>query len=191
MSQDYYVDGPAIEDRKGDWIQTYSGKSVWPLDAREDEIEIQDIAHALSLICRYTGHVRDFFSVAQHSIIASWIVPKEDAMWGLLHDASEAYICDLARPVKYQIPEYRQIEKNLMKVICRKFKLPEKEPESIKHADMVLLATEHRDLMGPPHIHWPSLDGVRPLDTVIQPLAPKYVEVLFLERFYELLGFNA
>lgn len=170
------------------WIQTYSGRQFWPLNARVSDVYIVDIAHALSLICRYTGHVREFYSVAQHSVIASLIVPVEDAKWALLHDAAEAYLCDVARPIKPFLGDYRAIEHNLMRVICSAFGLPSEEPASVRQADLVLLATERRDLMAAPPVPWVSTKNVTPLDGIIHPLPPAKAKELFLARFKELFG---
>lgn len=136
--------------RVGDWIQTFTGEAFYPLDARREEIRLLDIAHALSMQCRFTGHVRWFYSVAEHSVRVSYLCDPKDALWGLLHDASEAYLCDLASPIK-RLPElfaYREAEKRLQSTIARKFSLPSQEPESVSYADKTMLAMEARDLMG-------------------------------------------
>src|SRR5579885_2784587 len=86
--------------RHGDWIQTYCGVAFYPLDPRPEEILIEDIAHALSMLCRFTGHVKRFYSVAQHCVYVSHRCDPKDALWGLLHDAAEAYLNDISRPVK-------------------------------------------------------------------------------------------
>src|SRR5271165_7548492 len=90
----------SADNRKGDWIQTYTGRVMYPLDPRPEEINIIDIAHALSNLCRFTGHVRTFYSVAEHSVRVSQHCDPKDALWGLLHDASEAYLADMSRPMK-------------------------------------------------------------------------------------------
>jgi hypothetical protein len=134
-----------------DWIQTYSGGQFWPLDPRAEEVEIADIAHALSNMCRFTGHVKEFYSVAQHSVLVAELVPTEHKLWALLHDASEAYLHDLPRPLKRSQPFgalYKGHEARLMEVICEKFGLPAEEPPCVKDADTRLLMTERRDLMG-------------------------------------------
>jgi uncharacterized protein len=175
------------EVRKGDWIQVFSGGKFYPLDPRPNEIDIIDIAHALSNICRFTGHSSEFYSVAQHSVLVSQHVQApENALWGLLHDAAEAYICDLARPVKRmpQLDPYVAIEDAILKVITHKFGLPLDEPMDVKTTDALLLRTEARDL----HLITPEWNHyyIKPLDMIIKPLLPKEAEKLFLDRFNEL-----
>jgi hypothetical protein len=173
--------------RDSDWIQTFTGRQFWPLRPRVEDVAIEDIAHALSNMCRYTGHVRTFYSVADHSVRASLMVPREDALWALLHDASEAYLVDLPRPLKRAAvfgELYRQFEAALMLVICEKFGLPPAPPASVGVADLVLLHTERRDLMGREAQPW--RDPVEPLPEKIVPLSPKSAERLFLLRFQTL-----
>jgi uncharacterized protein len=137
----------AIE-RHGEWMPTFTGGRFWPLDPRPEEVKIEDIAHHLALICRFGGTCREPYSVAQHSVLVSRIVPTEHALWGLLHDAAEAYLGDLPRPVK-RLPElycYRSAEEEIMRVICRRFGLSPEMPAAVKIADEVLLATEARDI---------------------------------------------
>lgn len=173
--------------RNGDWIQTFTGRQFWPLDPKPEDVHIEDIAHALSNICRYTGHVHTFYSVAEHSVRVSRIVPPEHAMWGLLHDASEAYICDLSRPIKRSpgLGEmYCQVEDRLMDCIRDHFGLNPGPHASVKLADNILLHTERRDLMARPPQPW--RDAHEPLTEVIRPWAPGVAEIAFLERFAEL-----
>jgi hypothetical protein len=170
--------------RVGDWIQTYSGRQFWPLDPRVEDVHLEDIAHALSNVCRYTGHVREFYSVAEHSVHVSWSCEPEDALWGLLHDASEAYLADMARPVKQNMPVYVAAERLVMRAICERFGLDPVEPPSVKVADNVLLFTEKRDLMSECVVPW--CWSVEPLAYVIEPWSPKEAKRRFLERFTEL-----
>lgn len=169
--------------RKGDWILTYSGVEFWPLDARPEEILIEDIAHALSMTCRYGGHVKEFYSVAQHSVLVSKLVPAKDALWGLLHDASEAYICDLPRPVKRQIAQYKEIEDDLLGVIARRFGLDPTMPPSVKEIDNRILADESMALFDPVP-DW--IRPYKPTGIMITPLAPGFAEQVFLARYKEL-----
>ena len=177
-------------NRIGDWIQTYSGLAFWPLDPRPDEIRVEDIAHALAMQCRFTGHVRRFYSVAEHSVRVSAVCEPADALWGLLHDASEAYLIDVARPVK-RLPamaEYKAAEKQLQSAIVEKFGLSTNEPDSVQFADKVLLGIEARDLLGPLQPGWEKwLALIGECDiTLTRPWSPEEAEERFLARFHDL-----
>jgi hypothetical protein len=166
-------------------IVTYSGQVINPLDPDPDCITIEDIAHALANVCRFTGHTRKFYSVAQHSVLCSRIVPPNDALEALLHDASEAYLSDVSRPIKRD-PEfgtfYATHEKRLERVIADKYGLEHPWPAAVKWADDVLLRSEQRDLM-PNLLRVPGDDY---LDFTIRPWGPVDAEQLFLARFAEL-----
>jgi hypothetical protein len=136
------------------WIQTISGKPIDLLDVKPDSIYIRDIAHALSRLCRFTGHVDGFYSVAQHSVLVSQQLPKELALQGLLHDAVEAYIADVSSPLKQAMRQlqgggvtpYDQIEAHVDSAIAQHFNLTRPLPEAVVEADLRMLATEARDL---------------------------------------------
>lgn len=180
------------------WIQTASGRAVDPLNPVGSDIVIRDIAAALSKMCRFTGHTKAFYSVAQHSVLVSHYCAPHHAMWGLLHDASEAYLADIARPVKHSaaFTPYRDIERILQTVIMDQFHLPPFMPDSVREADERMLLTEKRDLMGPMNDdayeqHWVRLwqdRDVRPYLTVIEPQSPAAAERAFLDRFRVLGG---
>lgn len=146
---------------RGDWLQTFTMRQVYPLDLRPEDVAIEDIAHALSLQCRFAGHTRGHYSVGQHSLhVAEYLrdrgEPAPVVLWGLLHDASEAYLTDIPRPLK-RLPAfafYREAERRALATICDRFGLPTGEPPVVKYADGVLLATEARDLMAPLHPEW-------------------------------------
>ncbi|MBI5817440.1 MAG: hypothetical protein HZA88_00470 [Verrucomicrobia bacterium] len=158
------------------------------MDARVEEIELHDIAHALSNVCRFGGHCKHFYSVAQHSMVVSHIVPAELALAGLMHDATEAYIGDMVRPIKYSMPVFRAVEDKLWRLIAEKFGLPPILPPEVKHADDVALITERRDVMCDQTNHVWSLvqEGVKPCVARIVPLGPSVARLEFLRRFYEL-----
>lgn len=188
-----------MADRIGDWCQTFSGQQFWPMDPRPGEVSIVDIAHALSLLCRFGGHCRVFYSVAEHSVRVSWLVEAEArcqgapdaylpdvALAGLLHDASEAYLVDVPRPIKGHLVGYRDIEDRVQRAVCERFGVLENETrdEVISWADSVLLHTEARDLMGRPPNSWKHM--VDPLAETIEPWSAERAEREFLARFAEL-----
>lgn len=167
------------------WIMTFSGQRFDPFNPNPDAILIEDIAHALSNICRFTGHVRHHYSVAQHSVLVSKLCSPADALAGLLHDASEAYMNDAARPVKRH-PEmvgFRDAENKLQRIIFEKFGLPGDMPASVKRADNELCIAEGKTLN--PHLgdYW-KLVQVR--DINVLPTTPDTARAMFLHRFQEL-----
>ena len=172
------------------WIHTFTGRQFWPLDARASNVDILDIAHALSCTGRFGGHTREFYSVAQHSVLASvMLVDKAVSKWALLHDAPEAYLGDVPRPIKYSLgfDEYRAAEDRLMEVVMEAFDLGPEPPE-VEWADATLLVTEARDLMQQGQVTEEWLHGARkvpPLDGVIVPWEPRRAESEFLKRWYE------
>jgi len=172
--------------RSTDYIQTYTGHKFWPLEPEPEDVFINDIAHALSQVCRWTGHCIEFFSVAQHCIYVSRMVGKKFARWGLLHDAAEAYLCDVAKPIKPFLSNYQETECQLMKCIAERFNLGWPVPKQVHDADLIMLATERRDLLTQTGVEWPCLRGVVPESQHVMPLAPRFAEVDFLDRFSEL-----
>lgn len=171
--------------RKGDWLQVYSGRQFWPLDARPEDVDIIDIAHSLSLQCRYAGHVKSFYSVAEHCLHVSRYVPQEFALIGLLHDASEAYLVDIPRPVKRFMPEYKVAEKALEAVIAERFGLQFPWPSDVMDIDNRILLDERAQLISAPPIPW-GVDGLEPAGVTVLGLSPKEAEEEFLGRFLEL-----
>lgn len=140
--------------RRGDWIQLISGEPFWPLDARPEDVRINDIAWALSMQCRFGGHCRKFYSVAEHSVMVSRMVSPKDAFWGLLHDAPEAYLVDLPRPIKQNMPDYRTYENALAEIICERFGLDYTMPAEVGLADGAILLAERAQLMAPSKLSW-------------------------------------
>jgi hypothetical protein len=172
------------EQRNGDWLQTATGKSFWPLDPRPEEICIEDIAHALSHQCRFNGHCNTFYSVAQHSIIVSRHCSIENRLWGLLHDAAEAYVCDIPRPLKPFLSGYKEIETNISNVIADHFGLSRQMPDEVKRIDSAILADEANQIMAPPPQDWFLPEP--PLNVTISPVGPLDAKYMFLEEFQKL-----
>lgn len=193
----------AYRQRDDAWIMTYTGRRFWPLAPRAEDVDIRDIAHALALKCRYGGHSSRFYSVAQHSVLVSHYVPTKHAMAGLLHDAAEAYLADIPRPVKCDVPGWKELEAKVMDVIADKLKLPEHpmakysmyyiEPREVKAIDTAILWPEMKALMGPA-----SLDALiesmgalvfDPMrDVVIEPWPWERAEWEFLKRHDEIMA---
>ncbi len=169
------------------WIQTYTGKQFFPLNPSPQDLDIRDIAHALSLQCRFNGHCLQFYSVAEHSVrVADWL-GGELQLWGLLHDAAEAYLGDVVRPLKGQLDTYNEIETGLLRVVADHFGLSWPMPEEVAVADTRLLAAEARDIMAPPPAPW-ELMGLEPLPVTIEPWSATEAERRFLDRYSELSG---
>lgn len=166
-------------------ILTVEGTYFDFLSPRLNHFTIVSIAHALSNICRFNGHTKFFYSVAQHSILVSKIVPEEYALEGLLHDAAEAFIGDIARPLKQRLPDYKAIEKNVEREVLLRFGIT-CIPPCVKAADMILLATEQRDLMPEHDDDWACIAGVEALPDIIKPLSPGEAKYQFMLRYIEL-----
>lgn len=165
-------------------MQTYSGKVVDLSRFSEDDIHIEDIAHALSQIVRFTGHITKPYTVAQHSVLVSTLCPKEHALWGLLHDASEAYLGDVSTPLKSLLPQYREIEGRVQREIAGRFGLCWPMPPEVKEADRAALIAEKRALFSH-QVPWPgeSDPGERAVVRgVLDPFAAKCVFQTMLEE---------
>lgn len=178
-------------------ILLWSGEYFDLLNPEPSRINIRDVASALSKICRFTGHTHTFYSVAQHSVLVSRLVPPEHALAGLLHDAAEAFIGDVSSPLKRLLPDYVAVEERVEAAVAARFGLPSPLPECIKRADLVMLATEARDLLPEPcgdggHCSegavngWELLQGVAPTPERILPWGPTTARFMFLGRYKEL-----
>jgi uncharacterized protein len=171
------------------WIRTYTGKKVNPVHLTPEDICIEDIAHALSNLCRFTGHVRNFYSVAQHSINVSYFCSPKNKLWGLLHDSIEAYINDIASPLKHQeeMRAYREIENNAFRALATAFNLPHEMPEEVKEVDGALVHDEGRyffsDWETPPE-YYSRLYPFSNYHFIDMP--PKQAEENFLYNFFTL-----
>lgn len=179
---------------RGPYIQTFSGGRAYLLDPRPEDIRLLDIAHGLSNVCRFGGHTREHYSVAQHSVLVSEICQPDNALVGLLHDASEAYIGDMVSPLKWVMPKFKEIEAKWCAAIDAAFDLRGRLidlPQDIKIADTKALAAEaHRLLSGGPHRWGEDLINadLRAKTVEIRVIldTPAGAERAFLDRFAEL-----
>lgn len=135
------------------YIETFTGEKFYFLNPTPEMIHIEDIAHALANQCRFTGHSNKFYSVAEHSVRVAELC--ENKLAGLLHDASEAYLTDVASPVKQYLSNYKELEDNIMKAIATKFDFPYPLDWSVHVADKVLLAAEADQLIASRGKDWP------------------------------------
>jgi 5'-deoxynucleotidase YfbR-like HD superfamily hydrolase len=175
------------------FIQTVSGRRVNPFALAASDIDIDDITQALANQCRFGGHCQHFYSVAQHSCLVTDLVRGQggdatDALWALLHDASEAYLGDLPHPLKHFTEFgrlYGEAEETLQQAIVQHFRLPANAPAALRAADRALLATERRALMADTW-EWPELQGVEPASVTIEPWPPEKAAAEFRRRYIEL-----
>lgn len=172
-------------------IQTFTGEMFDVFNPRGDKIHIKDIAHALSMLCRYGGHSRDFYSVAEHSVLMAGYFESRGqddlARVALFHDSTEAYMGDLVRPLKLQLPEYRAAEDVLQHVIFTKFDLPAEIPPEVKKADLRICNDERAVLLYPRP--WNTfIDGLPPLGVDIHCWFPSSAEQQWFDTYWRLMG---
>lgn len=176
-----------MSGRVGDWMQTHSGGRFYPVDPRPEDIVPEDIAHALSLLCRYGGHVDRFYSVAEHCVLMSRAVAPENALAALLHDATEAYVVDVPRPLKRYLEGYGVIEGGVWIAIAERFGVPVTLPDEVVEADSRILLTE-RDALMPRAGRWYQDDHYAPLPVDVAGWMPDVAEGFYLRRLAELTG---
>jgi hypothetical protein len=170
-------------------INLHSGGTFRPFAPRVADIHITDIAHALANKCRWSGHTREFYSVAQHAVLVSrYTVAPAHRLWGLLHDAGEAYLPDVPSPIKAHLPLLVDAEELILAAVAVRFELPAEIPDMVHHADKLLLTTEARDLMAieslshPRYAQYPGpIRGER-----LSGWSPDVAESLFLKEFDKL-----
>jgi uncharacterized protein len=178
--------GSVVRHIKGPTILLASGTYFDLEDPDASLFTRWDVAHALSNICRYTGHCREFYSVAQHSVLVSSIVPVADALAGLLHDAAEAFVGDVSKPLKCLLPDFAVVESRIEASVLRRCGVNLPLPSTVKRADRILLRTEQRDLMGAEGHEWFFTMGEEPLPRRIIPVSPREAMFQFLDRWKEL-----
>lgn len=184
------------DSRETDWIQTVSGRRVNPFELWPEDVDIDDIAHALANLCRFCGHTKFFYSVAEHSIHVARVAatrgyPLEMQLQALLHDSAEAYLGDVSRPIKYRdcMADYRAAEEWALVIILEKYGChPRLDPE-IKRIDNALLAHEGRVLLGSTkdwHLTEPPVEGI-----ILKGYHPDDAKAMFLQFFRALGGERA
>lgn len=178
------------------WMQTHSGLRFYPENVSASQFCIEDIAHALSNLCRFGGHSKKFYSVAQHSVLVADIVQAnggtiDQELWALMHDATEAYMVDVPTPVKVILKGYREKENEVQHAIQLAFKLPRlrmnKLPAIIKDADSIALVTEATQLVTGDVKEWEAYKLHEPFPVKLPSLNPKRARAAFLERYYDIL----
>lgn len=172
------------ETRRGDWMQTYTGGMLYPLDPRPEEIRIEDISAALSKLCRYGGQCIRFYSVAEHCVHVANAAPPHVALAALMHDASEAYLCDVIRPIKRSLANYQEIEAGLERCIAQRFSLPWPIPPEVKTLDNGILWDEMQQNMTPPPKPWITWLTDKPLGVTLQFWTPAEASYQFTTAFY-------
>ena len=183
---------PAEPKRHGQFMQTFTGRKYWPCNPVPNEVFIEDIAHALSLQCRYAGHCLRFYSVAEHSVlIARHLAAKhapEVALAGLLHDASEAYCVDIPRPLKPYLTNYKDIEERNWKAIAARYRLSSEIHAEVHDADNRIIADELANLVP---MAWHARYAGQELGVNLRYWSPEKAEVEFLATFDALMAGRA
>lgn len=165
-------------------IRTLSGRYFSFKSPQDYKFDIEEIGHALSHICRYTGHVKEFYSVAQHSVLVSYCVPELHVKTAFGHDFAESVLGDVSSPLKAELSEYRAMEHIVEREIARQFGLIFPHPPSVKNADLRVMLAEMRDLKnGYVSADYPKL---KPIDYPIRPMEPKMAFTYFMNRWEEI-----
>ena len=193
------------------WMQTFTGRAFPVLEPTAADVSVVDIAYGLAFQSRFNGHTRRYYSIAQHCVLVSEIfegmapefiwgnefhefTPREWGLVGLalLHDAPEAYLGDIVRPVKLSIQGFEELEARAMRAILEALGFGgvlfvdaaerERAGRLLKLADRVALATERRDLMGPPPRPWESIESVEPWPMPLESLAPERAFIEWMAR---------
>lgn len=186
----------------GAWIQTFNGGGFWPLDPRPEDVRLEDVAHALALKCRYNGHCRRFYSVAQHSVLmADWLAARPGVQWwepvfALLHDSGEAYLADIPSPVKGHTgvrtgdasggggwESFADLEDRVVWAVTQRLcpALPETDMTRVGLADKRILIDEVTELFTAEQLSaWTFPDGLMPLGVPVEPWEWQKAELEYL-----------
>lgn len=154
-------------------VKTRSGIYIDVFEPKITDFSIEDIAHSLSLQCRFNGHTQEFYSVAEHCLRAStYFKLPQDKLEALLHDAAEAYIGDLPKPIKDELSCYKEIEKTLDQIIADRFNLRYPMSKQLKVVDRLMLEWEWENIV---------------IDNKIEPLPPREAKNRFIKLYYKLI----
>ncbi len=173
--------GPRMMLRSGAWFDF--------LDPRSSDFDIDDIAHGLAHVCRYAGQCTDFYSVAEHSLLVSDTC-REDPYAALMHDAAEALIGDVTRPLKQLLPDYKRLEREVEAAVFERFGVAIRTPNAVKAADLRVLAAEQAQIMPKGTADWAVQAGISPAPVFVRHLAPSIAKQAFLDRFHALRDAN-
>ena len=168
---EYSLENETLE--AGEYIRTYGGKYVDVFDAKSEDFSIEAIAHSLSMQCRFMGHINEFYSIAQHSVMVCDLLPDEYKFEGLMHDASEAYLCDIPTPIKPRLSNYYEIEHELMVKLSRRYNFNYPLSKEVKKADYEALQFEWNNLV----------ISKKYIDLGYKILSPKEAKFKFLEYY--------
>lgn len=168
------IDGPVILLQSGNYFNF--------LDPEGSSFTIEDIAHGLGMTSRFGGQCKRFYSVAEHSICASFHVAPEFAFAALMHDAAEAFIGDIPRPLKSLLLDYQRLERDIETAVLGRFDLTLPLPAEVKSIDLVMLATEQRQILDN-YDEWAPIRGVVPLPIVLPCWTPQEAKAQFMHRF--------
>lgn len=177
--------------RIGDFMQTYTGRKFWPLDPRPGEVFIEDIAHSLSLQCRYAGHCVRFYSVAEHCVLMARKLRWEGAnvaLWALLHDAAEAYTVDVPRPLKQHLVGYKEVEAKVMDAIAVRYGLAAEMPAVVHDADNRIIGDELVNLVP---MEWHEHYAGQELGVELRYWSPEKAKEEFIVTFNTLMDNRA
>lgn len=169
-------------------IRLYSGVMFDYNEPHRAEVTIEDIAHALSNICRFAGHIKYFYSVAQHAVNVSRLVPPELALTALLHDTAEAFTNDLPTPLKVAFPIFKSLEDRIEAAMADRFGFTYPLPPEVKCADLQMLLVE-KQILKDDYSEWEVLQGVEwPCNKQLWMLetSPSEAKRRFLNRYWEL-----
>ena len=189
----YSLTETTMSGRHGDWMQLVHGEQYWPCDPRPEDYSLEATAHSLSMQCRYVGHCKFFYPVAQHAVLGSYLCPPSFALKFLHHDDPESVTGDMSRPLKRSLnsDHFKEIEDLNEASMFKALGLEPGLPEEVHVADECMLVWEKRDVMNPSVTPWslgPRTQGFVPPKIKIRSWSPRRAKREYLHRHYELTG---